>query len=79
MAIITMLQVQIVALQSAAPAATAAPPAGAATVVFDNTPQTLATNDLIDYLTKRGSTIFEQGCKLFDNKALTNSFATTPN
>ncbi len=78
MAIITTLQVQIVALQNAAPAAAAAPPAGAATVVFTNMPQTLGANDLIDYLTKRGSTIFEQGCKLLNDKALTNGFAMTP-
>jgi hypothetical protein len=57
MAIIAMLQVQIVALQNAAPAANAAPPAGAATVVFADTPQMLGANDLIDYSTKRGSTI----------------------
>jgi hypothetical protein len=79
MAIITMLQAQIVALQNTAPAATAAPPAGAATVVVSDTPQTLDANDLIDYSTKQGSTIFEQGCKPFDDKALTNSFAMTPN
>jgi hypothetical protein len=51
-AIITQLQTQILALQSAAPAAAAAPPAGAAPVIFANTPQMLGTNDLIDYLTK---------------------------
>jgi hypothetical protein len=79
MAIITMLRVQIVALQNAPPAATAAPPAGAATVVFADTPQMLGANDLIDYLTKRGPNIFEQGCKSFDDKALTNGFAMTPN
>ncbi len=61
MAIITMLQAQIVALQIMAPAATAAPPAGAATVVFADMPQTLGANDLINYSTKQGSTIFEQG------------------
>jgi hypothetical protein len=66
MAITTTLQAQTVALQNAAPAATAAPPAGAATVVFADMPQTLGTNDLIDYLTKQGSTIFKQGCKQFD-------------
>jgi hypothetical protein len=38
MAIINTLQAQIVALQNAAPAAAAAPPAGAATMVFANTP-----------------------------------------
>ncbi len=58
MAIITLLQAQIVALQNMAPAAAAAPLAGAATVVFANTPQMLGANDMIDYLTKRGSTIF---------------------
>jgi hypothetical protein len=78
MAIITTLQAQIIALQNAAPAVTAAPPAGAATVVFANMPQTLGANDLIDYFTKRGSTIFEQGCKPLNDKALTNSFAMTP-
>jgi hypothetical protein len=79
MAIITMLQAQIVALQNAAPAATAAPPAGATTVVFDVTPQMLGANDLINYSTKRGSNIFEQGCKPLDDKALTKGFAMTPN
>jgi hypothetical protein len=79
MAIITMLQSQIVALQNMAPAAIAAPPAGAATMVFTDMPQTLGANDLIDYLTKRGSTIFEQKCKPLDDKASTNDFAMTPN
>jgi hypothetical protein len=78
MAIITLLQAQIVALQNAAPASAAAPPAGAATVVFANTPQTLGTNDLIDYSTKQGATVFEQGCKPLDDKALTNGFTMTP-
>jgi hypothetical protein len=79
MAIITMLQAQIVALRNAAPAAAAAPPAGAVTMVFANKPQLLGTNDLINYLvTKRGSTIFEQGCKPLDDKALANGFAMTP-
>jgi hypothetical protein len=54
MAIITQLQVQIVALQNGTQADTAAPPAGAAPVVFANTPQMLGANDLIDYLTKQG-------------------------
>jgi hypothetical protein len=79
MAIITTLQVQIVTLQNAAPAATAAPPAGAATAVFADTPQMmLGANDLINYSTKRGSTIFKQGCKPLNVKALTNGFAMTP-
>jgi hypothetical protein len=78
MALITTVQAQIVALQNMAPAAAAAPPAGAATVVFADTPQTLGANDLIDYSTKRGTTIFKQGCKPLDDKALTNGFAMTP-
>jgi hypothetical protein len=78
MAIITMLQAQIVALRNMAPAAAAAPPAGGATMVFANTPQMLGTNDLIDYLIRRGSTIFKQGCKPLNDKALTDGFAMTP-
>jgi hypothetical protein len=78
MAIITMLQAQIVALQNAGPVAAAAPPAGAATMVFADTPQMLGANDLIDYLTKRGSIIFEQRCKPLDDKALTDGFSMTP-
>jgi hypothetical protein len=79
MAIITTLQVQIVALQNAVPAADAAPPAGTATMVFADTPQTLGANDLIDYLKKQGSTIFEQGCKPLDDKTLTKGFDMTTN
>jgi hypothetical protein len=77
MAIITTLQAKIVALQNAAPAAAAAPLAGAATVLFADMPQTLGANNLIDYLAKRGLTIFEQGCKPLVDKALTNGFAMT--
>ncbi len=39
----------------------------------------LGANDLINYSTRRGSTIFEQGCKPLDDKALTNGFAMTSN
>ncbi len=78
MAVITALQAQVTALQNTAPAATAAPPAGAAPVVFADTPQTLGTNDLINYLTKRGSVIFEHGCKALEDKALTDGIAMTP-
>jgi hypothetical protein len=79
MAIITTLQAQIVAFQNAAPADAAAPPAGAATMVFADMPQMLGANDLINYLTKRGSSIFKQGCKPLNDKALTSGFAMTPN
>jgi hypothetical protein len=35
-------------------------------------------NDLINYSTKSGTAIFEQGCKAIDDKALTDGFAMTP-
>jgi hypothetical protein len=34
-------------------------------------------NDLLDYSTKRGSSIYKQGCKTLDNKALTDGFGMT--
>jgi hypothetical protein len=73
--------VQVNALQNAAPAAAAAPSAGTApvAVVFADTPQTLGADDLLDYSTKRGSAIFEQGCKALNNKVLTDGFAMIPN
>jgi hypothetical protein len=77
MAIILQLQAQILALQNVAPVDAAAS-AGAAPVVFADMPQMLGANELIDYSTKWGSVIFEQGCKALDNKALTNGFAMTP-
>jgi hypothetical protein len=58
--IITMLQAQIVALQNVTPAAAAAPPAGTATVVFADTPQTLGADDLINYLTKKRVNHFQE-------------------
>jgi hypothetical protein len=78
MAIITTLHAQIIALQNVASAAAAAPPLGTATMVFANTPQMLGANDLINHSTKRGPTIFEQGYKPLNDKALTNGFAMTP-
>jgi hypothetical protein len=78
MVIITTLQAQVVAFQNVAPATAAAPPAGPATVVFAVTPQMLNANDLINYSSKIGSTIFEQGCKPLDENAITNSFLMTP-
>ena len=59
-ALIAMLQAQVAALTAMAPAATAAPPVGAAPVVFADTPQRLGAIDLIDYLTKQRLAIFEQ-------------------
>jgi hypothetical protein len=74
-ALIQMLQAQVATLQAAIPAA---PAAGAAAVVtFAVTPQTVNTKELLDYSTKRGSSIYEHGCKAVDDKALTNGFGMT--
>jgi hypothetical protein len=75
-ALLLLLQAQVANLQAAIPAALAA--GAAAVVTFADTPQTLNTNDLLDYSTKRGSSIYEQGCKALDNKALAGSFGMTP-
>jgi hypothetical protein len=37
----------------------------------------LNANDLLDYLTKRGSSIYEQRCKALDDKPLTDGFGMT--
>jgi hypothetical protein len=67
-ALIQALQAQN-ALQRAA--LFAAPVASSAAVVtFADTPQTLNASDLLDYSTKRGSNIYEQGCKALDDKLL---------
>jgi hypothetical protein len=38
----------------------------------------LGADDLINYLAKQGSAIFEQECRALDNKTLTNDFLMTP-
>jgi hypothetical protein len=74
--LILLLQAQVANLQAAIPAA---PAAGAAAIVtFVDTPQTLNADDLLDYSTKRGSSIYEQGCKALDDKALAGGFGMTP-
>ncbi len=78
-ALIQTLRGEVLALQNAAPAATTAPAAATTAVVFAETPQTLGVDDLIDYLTKRGKDIYNQGCEALDDKALTNGFNMTPN
>jgi hypothetical protein len=52
-------------------------PGTAAVVTFADTPQTLNANDLLDYSTKRGSSIYEQGCKALDCKTLAGGFGMT--
>ncbi len=74
-ALILQLQTQVATLTSGAAHAGPAP----ATVVFADTPQLLHADDLIDYSTKRGFSIYEQGCKTLDDKALTNGFGMTAN
>jgi len=73
-ALIATLQAQVNTLLAAATAAAAPTP-----VVFANTPQMLNSNNLIDSSTKRGSSIYEQGCKALEDKALTDRFGMTPN
>jgi hypothetical protein len=72
--LIATLQAQVNTFSAAAPAAAAPTP-----VIFASyTPQTLNSDDLIDYLTKRGSSIYEQECKTLEDKALTDGFGMTP-
>ena len=74
-ALILKLPAQVANLQAAIPVA---PAAGAAAVVtFADTPQTLNPDDLLDYLTKRGSSIYEQRCKALDDKALAGGLGMT--
>lgn len=73
-ALIIQLQNQVAALNSTAAATSSTTPAA---VVFADTPQSLNSEDLLDYLTKRGSSIYEQGCKTLDDKALTDGFSMT--
>jgi hypothetical protein len=74
-ALIQTLQAQNSLLQAAI---SAAPVTGAAAVItFADTPQTLNANDLLNYSAKRGLSIYEQGCKALDNKALANGFGMT--
>ncbi len=78
-ALIQALQAQVQALQNTALAIQAAPAAAVAPVVFADTPQMLGVDDLINYSTKRGQLIYDQGCKALNNKTLTNGFNMIPN
>jgi hypothetical protein len=74
-ALIHPLQAQNALLQAAISAALAA--SAAAVITFADTPQTLNADDLLGYLTKRGSSIYEEGCKALDDKALAGDFGMT--
>jgi hypothetical protein len=74
-AIIQALQAQVATLQAAIPATPAA--GAAALLTFDGTTQTFNADDLLDYSTKRGSSIYEQRCKALDDKPLTDGFGMT--
>jgi hypothetical protein len=76
-ALILMLQAQVAILHAAILAAPA--DAAAAVITFADTPQILNVEELLDYSIKRGSSIYEQGCKAPDDKALTNGFGMTTN
>ncbi len=78
-ALIAMLQTQVAALTSTAVKTSTTATPMPAVVIFADTPQSLNAKDLLDYATKRGSSIYEQGCKTQDNKALTNGFSMTAN
>jgi hypothetical protein len=54
-ALIVTLQTQVSALAAAAPA-----PAATTAVVFADTPQSLNSDDLIDYSTKKGESIYKE-------------------
>jgi hypothetical protein len=73
-ALILQLHSQVATLTSEAAPTGPAP----AAIVFADTPQPLYVDDLIDYSTKWGSSIYEQGCKTLDKKALTDGFGMTP-
>ena len=75
LALVQTLQAQVTALTAAAPAAPNVIAAPAAPIVFADTPSTLGVEDIIDYKTKQGNTIFEQGCQPLDDKALTDGFS----
>jgi hypothetical protein len=75
LALIQTLQAQVATLSAAAPATPDVAAAPIAPVIFADTPSTLGVDEIIDYKTKQGNTIFEQGCQAIDDKALTNGFS----
>jgi hypothetical protein len=72
---IQALQNQVNLLAATAPAAPAAPAVGNAPVVFTDTPNTLESEEIINYKTKHGALIYKRGCQPLDNKALTKGLS----
>ena len=50
-----------------------------APAVFADTPNTLEVENITDYKTNHGASIYEQGCQALDNKALTEGFSMSIN
>ncbi len=75
---INQLQAQVTALQNAAPVVQAAQNAATTQVVFDDSPQTIGVDAIIDYSKKLGKDIYKKGCSALDDKALTDGFNMTP-
>ena len=48
------------------------------TVTFADTPQTLNSDDLLDYSSKTGISTYNQGCKALEDKAIAGGFGMTP-
>ncbi len=72
-ALTVILQTQVSALTAAAPA-----PAVTTTVIFADAPQSLNSDDLINYSTKKGESIYKEGSTALEDKALTEGFGMTP-
>ena len=72
-ALILTLQTQVSALKAAASAS-----AATTTVVFANMLQSLNSDNLINYLTKKRESIYKEGSKALKDKALTEGFGMTP-
>jgi hypothetical protein len=72
-ALIVTLQTQVSALVAAAPA-----PAATTAVVFADMPHRLNSDNLIDSSMKKGESIYKEGSKALEDKALTEGFGMTP-
>jgi hypothetical protein len=71
--LITTLQAQVSALTAAAPA-----PAATTAAIFADMPQTLNSDELSDYSTKKGESSYKVGSKTFNIKTLIEGFRMTP-